>query len=154
MTTYYFDSSGIVKRYVAELGSTWVVAKTDPASGNEVCASLISGAEVVAAICKRGRLGSITLQDVTNALAAFKGEFRLNFIVLHIFDRIVDHAMTLAEKHGLRGYDSVQLATALNFHAKRSLNNLPPLVFVSGDDKLNAAARAEDLPIENPNNHP
>lgn len=154
MTTYYFDSSGIVKKYVAEAGSIWVVRMTAPASKNEIFTSLISGAEVVAAICRRGQIGSITPQDVTNALAAFKGDFRINFVVLHIFDRIVDHAMTLAEKHGLRGYDSVQLATVVNFHAKRSTNNLSPLIFVSADDKLNAAAQVEGLLVENPNNYP
>lgn len=154
MTTYYFDSSGIVKKYVAEAGSTWVVRITDPASKNEIFTSLISGVEVVAAICRRGQIGSITPQDVTSALAAFKGDFRINFVVLHIFDRIVDQAMTLAEKHGLRGYDSVQLATAVNFHAKRSASNLPPMLFVSADDKLNVAAQAEGLLVENPNNYP
>jgi hypothetical protein len=154
MSPYYFDSSGIVKRYVKETGSGWVKAITNPTSGNEIFTSLISGAEVVAAICKSGRMGSITPQAVAQALTAFKGEFRSHFTILHISDQTIDRAMTLAEKHGLRGYDSVQLATALELHAERILTNLPPFIFVSGDNKLNTAAQAEGLNVENPNNYP
>ncbi len=31
---FYFDSSGIAKKYVAEVGSDWVIATTSPESGN------------------------------------------------------------------------------------------------------------------------
>jgi len=62
--------------------------------------------------------------------------------------------MNLAEKHGLKGYDSIQLSTALELHTDRSITGSPPLTFVSADDKLNAAAQAEGLLVENPNNHP
>ena len=154
MSTYYLDSSGIVKRYVAESGSAWVRVTTESTSGNEVFTSLLSGAEVVAAICKRGRMGSLTPQDVTKALSSFKSEFRLNFTVIRVSHQMVEFAMSLAEKHGLRGYDSVQLATAVQLHFKRKSTDLPPLIFVSADDKLNAAAQAEGLAVENPNNHP
>jgi len=154
MAAYYFDSSGIVKRYIKETGSSWVAMITDITGGNEILTSLMSGAEVVAAICKRGRTGSITPQDATKAITAFKVEFRTVFVVFQISDQIVDHAMTLAEKHGLRGYDSVQLANAVKIQTKRNLTNLSSLIFVSADDKLNTAAQAEGLLVENPNHHP
>ncbi len=154
ISAYYLDSSGIVKRYVKETGSAWVAVIADPASKNEILTSLMSGAEVVAAICKSGRTGSITPQDVAKALATFKSEFRSNFTVINVSDQIIDQAMTLAEKHGLRGYDSVQLATALELNTDRALANASPLFFVSGDNKLNAAAQAEGLLVENPNNYP
>ncbi|MDZ7292431.1 MAG: type II toxin-antitoxin system VapC family toxin [candidate division KSB1 bacterium] len=154
MSTYYLDSSGIVKRYINETGSAWITATTDPASRNEVLTSLISGAEVVAAICRSGRIGSITRRTVTMALAAFKREFRMHFVILYVLDQVIDRAMTLAEKHGLRGYDSVQLATAVEMQTERDLKNLPPLIFVSSDNQLLTAARAEGLIVENPNNYP
>jgi len=154
MSAFYLDSSGMVKRYVKETGSAWVVAITDPSGGNEVLTSLISGAEVVAAICRSGRTKAITPQDVAKAVAAFKSEFKSLCVVIKVSDQVVDTAMTLAEKHGLRGYDSVQLATALELSAERDLSNASPLVFVSSDNKLNSAAQAEGLTVENPNNHP
>jgi hypothetical protein len=61
--------------------------------------------------------------------------------------------MGLAEKHGLRGYDSVQLAAALELQAARTLASLPSVTFVSADDKLNTAAVLEGLLVESPNTH-
>jgi len=62
--------------------------------------------------------------------------------------------MAFAEQHDVRGCDSVQLAAALIIHTQRSSLALSPLIFVSADTKLNAAARAEGLAVEDPNNYP
>lgn len=61
--------------------------------------------------------------------------------------------MTLAEKHGLRGYDSVQLAAAVELQIVRNSLSLSGITFVCADDHLNVAAVAEGLLVENPNNH-
>jgi hypothetical protein len=34
MAVYFFDSSALVKRYIAETGSGWVSGLTDPTAGN------------------------------------------------------------------------------------------------------------------------
>lgn len=153
MSAYYFDSSGIVKRYIAETGSLWVGQVTEPASGNPILTSIITGAEVVAAICKRERGGSITSDEMHLVLTAFEVDFRSQLLVGEISHQIVDKAMILAEQYGLRGYDSVQLATALMLQQERIVLALPSLIFVSADDKLNAAAQAEGLQVENPAHH-
>ena len=62
--------------------------------------------------------------------------------------------MHLAEKHGLRGYDAVQLASVLEIHRQHLAVGLPSPVLVSADAELNSAALAEGLQIENPNLHP
>ena len=62
--------------------------------------------------------------------------------------------MSLATKHALRGYDGVQLSAALEANDERISNELPPLTVASADDDLNAAAQAEGLKVENPNNYP
>jgi len=53
----------------------------------------------------------------------------------------------------LRGYDAVQLATALYLHRIRQELGLSPLIFVSADENLNAVAEAKGLRAENPNLH-
>lgn len=63
-------------------------------------------------------------------------------------------ASRLAETFALRGYDAVQLATALAAQNERVLNGLSPLVIVSADGELNDAARAEGFNVEDPNDHP
>jgi hypothetical protein len=151
---YYFDSSGLAKSYVKETGSAWVEDVTDLAAGNEVIISLATGAEVAAAICKRARAGTLAPADASIALATFKAEFKSHYFTVNLSNAIIDRAMSLAEKHGLRGYDSIQLATAVGLHEKRLLTGASPLTFVSADDKLNTAAQAEGLLVENPNNYP
>jgi hypothetical protein len=62
--------------------------------------------------------------------------------------------MTLAETHGLRGYDAVHLAAALEVEAVRVARQLPSLVFISADNDQLLAAGAEGLHVENPNSYP
>lgn len=62
--------------------------------------------------------------------------------------------MRFAEVHRLRGYDAVQLGAAVELHVLREAAGLPPLVFVSADQPLNAAAASEGLVVDDPNRHP
>jgi uncharacterized protein len=62
---------------------------------------------------------------------------------------VLQSAALLADLHSLRGYDAVQLASALEVRLQ-----VPLLILVSADGDLNTAATAEGLPVENPNTHP
>jgi predicted nucleic acid-binding protein len=42
----YLDSSAVVKRYVAEIGSAWVQGLTAPAAGNRSWIAAVTGVEV------------------------------------------------------------------------------------------------------------
>ena len=66
---------------------------------------------------------------------------------------VITDAMRLSEAHGLRGYDAVQLAVALELENRFKAQNLSSIIFVSADDNLNSAAQAEGLTVDNPNNH-
>ena len=69
---------------------------------------------------------------------------------MEIKQDIIDLAMTLAQRHGLRGYDSVQLAAAVSVFAQ-SVNegdDLPE--FVSADARLNEAAASEGMAAQQP----
>ena len=79
MGVYYFDSSALVKRYASEVGSPWVINLTDSQSRNDVFTALVTGAEIVAAVARKARMGSITLHDATAASAAFKSHFRTDY---------------------------------------------------------------------------
>jgi predicted nucleic acid-binding protein len=62
--------------------------------------------------------------------------------------------MRLAETHALRGYDALQLASALEVNAGLVGRSLPPLTFISADRELNNVASAEGLGVDDPNLHP
>ena len=75
MAVHFFDSSSLVKRYVSETGSAWVQSLVGPTTGHQNYIARITGAEVVAAIARRARGGSLSASDATAMLTAFRHDF-------------------------------------------------------------------------------
>jgi len=147
---YYLDASGLVKRYVAETGTGWVQAITDPVNGHDVFVAKIAGPEAVSAFVRQ----TPPLPKLATILANFRFDFHNQYQQLALTDAVIATAMRFVETHRLRGYDSVQLAAAVELHAVREAAGLPPLVFVSADVALHSAAATEGLVVEDPNAHP
>lgn len=154
MTVYYFDSSAIVKRYITEIGTGWVVGTADVRAGNEILISLLARAEVPAAIFRRQREGSITVSDAGLAISDFVSDFSTQYQPMGLTLKLAEQAASLAEKHGLRAFDAVQLATALEANQIRDSLGLSKLIFVSADGALNRAALSEALRTDDPSLHP
>ena len=70
MGSYFFDSSGVVKHYVTELGSAWVLGITDPLVANDIYVVHITGVEVVSALVRKQL--SLLPHDLAKAIAEFK----------------------------------------------------------------------------------
>jgi predicted nucleic acid-binding protein len=153
MAAYYADGSALAKRYVREAGSAWMIALTSPAAANRIYTALVTGAEFVAALARRVRMGSITAADGEAAIAAFRTEFHDLYGIVPVTYDILERAMDLAEPHGLRGYDAIQLACALATRDELAASGVPSLTFLSADAGLNAAAAAEGLPVQDPTAH-
>src|SRR5688572_31978513 len=113
MAVYFFDSSAVVKRYVRETGTPWVIGRITPMAGHSIYIARITGVEVVAAIARQGRGGGISAADAATAIGQFRYDFANQYHVIEITAGLVGSAMTLAEAHALRGYDAIQLAAAL-----------------------------------------
>ena len=154
MGAYYGDSSALVKRYANETGSLWGRNLTDPQAGNDIFTAHITGIEVVSAIARKIHRGEIPESDATTAIRIFQSHFKTQYQIVRMSTEIVDRAMALAAKHRLRGYDATQLASALVVHDELLASGLGQLVFISADMALNEVARAEKLPVQNPNDHP
>jgi uncharacterized protein len=146
---YFLDTSTVLKRYVQETGTAWVQALAAPSARHSLFVVRITLAESVAAITRRERGGSITPQDAATAVADFQLDFARQYCVVEVSAGLVAEAATLARQHALRGYDAVQLAAALEIHATD-----PSLTLLSADVELNAAAIAEGVRVDDPNNHP
>ena len=153
MAAYYLDSSALVKRYFEETGTRWVSSLTNPVAGHDIFMIRITGPEVVAAFFRKVKSGDVDQNEAVRAADRFKVEFRARYHVLELNEAIADSAMTLAQLHFLRGYDSVQLAAALILQSLRLGRNLNPVFFVSADDNLNKAAASEGLTVDNPNDY-
>ena len=153
MAVYFCDSSAIVKCYVHEQGSGWMVALLESTTVHHLYLARITGVEVIAALRRRARLGDIAATDVAAALAQFRRDFAGLYRLIEITPPLVTRAMALAETYALRGYDAVQLAAAVEVHVRGDILGLPVLTLVSADEDLNLAGPAEGLIVENPNRY-
>lgn len=153
MAAFFFDSSALVKRYAQETGTKWIFSLIRPSAQNRLYLARITGAETVAALTKRMRVGSLSAKATTKAIRRFEREFANRYLLVEISSPIIKTAMTLAQNHTLRGYDAVQLAAALQANADRISVGGNALTFISADHHLNSAAIAEGLTVDNPNNH-
>lgn len=153
MAALFFDSSALVKRYAQEIGTNWIFNLFRRSAQNRLYLARITGVEVVAALTKRMRVGSLSASATTKAINRFEREFSNRYLLVEVSPPIVKTAMSLAKNHALRGYDAVQLASALQANADRIAVGGAALTFISADNLLNSAATAEGLTIDNPNNH-
>lgn len=154
MGMYYLDSSALVKRYAREVGSSRIASLTDPSSADSIFIALVTGAEMVAAVTRKMRTGAVPPHDVQVAISTFKSHFKTAYLIVLVPAAVVDLAMALAERHGLRGYDAIQLASALTVQAELNSSGATLTAFVSADTHLNNAARSEGLSVENPLSYP
>ena len=154
MAAFAFDPSAIVKRYVQKTGSGYVQSLADPAAGHELFLTRISRVEVTAAVTRRSRGGVSPNVNAPALLAQFRYDATYQYNILEVILTVLAEAEQLAEAHGLRGYDAVQLAATLSLHQSRVSAGLSVLTFVSADGALNKAAQVEGLVVDNPTNHP
>jgi predicted nucleic acid-binding protein len=154
VTLCFTDSSALAKRYVAETGTGWTRDLLDPSTGNVVVLARITAVELIAAIARRERAGALSPSDAATARTDFRGHLADEYQIVEVDEAVVNRAMLLAETHGLRAYDAVQLAAALGVNAIYLTAGAPAITLVSADAELNAAATAEGLIVEDPNTHP
>lgn len=138
-----------MKRYVQETGTVWVRALTASGTGNFFYLARITDVEVTAALARRRGQPGLSVVQAVAALRQFRRDFGQDYRVVEITIALLQRAAQLADTHALRGYDAVQLAVALDVHARDQA-----LVLVSADAELNAAATAEGLRVEDPNTRP
>lgn len=139
----YLDSSALVKLYIYEVGSD-KIREIVLAEENTIFISAITGAEAVAAFARRKRMKDITDEDYSELLSDFLLDFENLFVKSKVTDLVVSLAMELANRRALRGYDAVQLASALVLNSE-IVNGI---VFVSADIELNDTAKAENLVVD------
>lgn len=151
---YFVDTSALCKRYIAETGSTWLNGILDPTTGCKVILVRTTTVEMISAIARRERGGSLTPADAVTAQADFQADLLNEYFIIEVSDILANRAMLLAKAHALRGYDAIQLAAALEANGLRVALGEPPIILLSSDTELNAAAVLEGLSFDDPNTHP
>jgi predicted nucleic acid-binding protein len=54
----------------------------------------------------------LTADDAARSVRAFRRHWYRRLLIVEIVEAMVERAMNLAERHGLRGYDAMHLAAA------------------------------------------
>jgi len=133
----YFDASAFVKLVVEEDGSDLAAALWDGCDA--ALSSRLAYPEVCAALAAAGRNRQIDEGDLRSAQRSWEGFWAATRPV-ELTERVGRRAGALARAHGLRGADSVHLASALAIGD-------PEIVVAVWDEHLAAGADAERLRI-------
>lgn len=152
MSVYFFDTSGIVKRYVVEQGTNWVRQTVSPSAGHRIFVSRITEVEAISAIARRHREAKFDLTVANGLRTLIHRHFSSSYTVIDVNSTIVQLSVDLLFRHPLRAYDAVQLATALIINQRSQPYNIR-LNFVCADTRLLNVAQAEGLQTDDPNQY-
>lgn len=134
--TVYLDTSAFVKLYVEEPGTALVRQRVGQAAS--VSTSRITYVEARAALARRSRERAFSKAQYSEVVRSLEHEWEL-YVRLDLTEAIMKLAGDLTERHALRAYDAIQLASAL------SLRQRMPVEFLTADVRLIAAASKERL---------
>ena len=137
----YLDTSSLVKLYAEEEGSQAVRGQLSEAE--VVATSHIAYAEARAAFARKHREGEFSREEYAHIIDDFHTDWE-SYLVIKVSQAIIALAGDLAEKHGLRGFDAIHLASALALKGKMQT----PIAFSCADERLQAAAKAEGLALK------
>lgn len=133
--TLYLDTSSLVKLYVTETGSDAVRRLVRDAS--IVATSVVAYAEARAAFARLRRERALTAARFASVKREFSEQWP-TYLSLEATDSLCRAAGEVAERYGLRGFDSIHLASYAEV-ARRA--GVAGTRFSSFDDRLNHASR-------------
>jgi uncharacterized protein len=148
----FTDSSALVKLYADEDGREHVHALAS------IAVAQLARVEVPAALWRKQRMGELSANDARLLTADFEADYfgtgsePSRFVAVAATGDLLDEAARLCASHGLRAYDSVQLASAL---AIRRVDD-SCTGFAAFDRSLRIAAAAEGfelVPSDLPGSH-
>jgi len=134
----YLDTSALIKRFVAEKGSPLIqalVTRMGP-----VATAKIAYAEVYAGLTRKRRDGHLSARLYTQVCRQFEQDWPA-YIRVELRDEILGLARDLIQRHPLRGFAAIHLASALSL--KGALGE--EITFAAADERLLRAAEAEHL---------
>lgn len=139
MTTLYLDTSALVKLYISEAESERVHEAVGEA--RTVSTSTVAYAELRTALGRRRRIGDLDEQGHRLAIKRVDADWH-GFVRVPVSNLVAHRAGEMAERHALRGFDAIHLASAARLRERFS-----DLRFLAFDDRLVGAARESAVPV-------
>jgi predicted nucleic acid-binding protein len=134
----YLDTSALIKRFVAERGSSLVQAIV--AGKGPVATAKIAYAEMHAGFARIRREGRLSVRHYAQACRQFERDWSA-YVRIDLRDEILGLTRDLVQRYPLRGFDAIHLASALSL--KSALGE--EVTFAAADERLLRAAAAERL---------
>jgi predicted nucleic acid-binding protein len=146
MILYYLDASAWVKRYCAEEGTAHVAGLF--AAGASIGCSALGLVEVLSTLTRKGKAGDLPMADSRRTCRDAELDFGL-FHKVFLTPALLKRACECARRYGLRGADTVHLASCLELR-RMDWGGEAEVVMVSSDIELLAGAQACGLASRNP----
>lgn len=150
MSNFYVDTSALGKRYINEIGSTWVRNWMRPAAGNVIIVSDLTVVEGCSVFARLHRETRITSLRHTRLQAVFLWHLEHEYLVIPVDGLVLTQARLLINHYPLRTLDAIQLASAQR--ASTLLGE--QITFVTSDKALLIAAAGEGFTTDDPNSYP
>lgn len=138
----YFDTSALIKRFVTEKGSTFV--QRVMAKESLVATATVAYAEIYAGLTRKLRDGHLSKAEYTLVCRQFERDWPA-YIRVELRGEILQLARELVQRHALRGFDAIHLASAISLKAGLDED----VTFAAADERLLRASSAEDLEVLN-----
>ncbi len=154
VAVYFLDTSALLKRYVPEIGTSWMQSITDRQNQHLIIIAQITWVEIYSAIARRQREQSLSGTEAQQISTAFNLHWNEQYFTIPIDSSIIQLAAQLVQQHPLRAYDAVQLATALSIKNQLPSSDIGSFTFLTADNRLDTIAKLTGLSTDNPSNHP
>ncbi len=133
----YCDTSSLVKLYIDETYS--VDVRSWVRGADMIATSRVALPEMVSALTRRCNNRDLDRQLYELLLQSVRSDWQ-HILALDVDEQL---AADLAQRHGLRGYDSVHLASALRLSGRQHIS----MQFSAFDEHLVRAAATEGLSV-------
>lgn len=135
----YFDTSAIVKRYVAEPSSPGARALMRQ---YRILSSALTPIEALSAFVRRRAAGDLSERDYAAIVTRFDGD-RQMWELLEVTPLVLDRAEELVRAEGLRTLDAIHVASALIVRSRAGIR----LPFITGDARQRTGAARAQLDV-------
>ncbi len=138
----YLDSSIFIKKYFKEIGSEYVIEIWNDAE--YLAISQVGYSEILETIHKKQKMDRFSDKIKNQIIKDFKDDWE-SLIKVSADQKLNPELNRLHDKHLLRGFDAIHLATAILLAKKIEKD----IQFLTADSNLQSAAKKEKLDIGN-----
>ena len=153
----YLDSSALIKKYLVEPGTAELLArlKQETDVGAVIFSSGLTYAEMHAIVARKHREHGLSEMEASAIHDQFDEDWLTSVSQVELSSAVLGFVRDVVKASPLRGADTLHLASALWLRDMTRLGVKPgeysgPLIFVSSDRQLLAAAKKQKILTFNP----